>query len=70
MSLNIHFETLTTGMKAKLDPGYRSIVSRESIDYAATRSLLQSKFNERLPFISTQKRNGVIHIRMDKASKS
>ncbi len=68
MRLNIHFETLSSGMKAKLDPGYRISVSRESIDYAATRSLLQSKFNARLPFVSAPKRNGIIHERGNRYS--
>ena len=63
MSLNIHFETLSSGMKAKLDPGYRAVESRESIDYAATRSLLQSKFNARLPFVSGPKPSGIIYER-------
>ncbi len=63
MRLNIHFETLSSGMKAKLDPGYRISVSHESIDYAATRSLLQSKFNARLPFVSALKPNGIIYKR-------
>ena len=61
MSVNVHFETLSSGMKAKLDPGYRIMVSRKLIDYAAIRSPLQSKFNVRLPFVSAQKRNGIIH---------
>ena len=66
MIVNTHFETLSSGMKAKLDPGYRIIVSRESIDYTAIRSPLQSKLNVRLPFVSTQKRNGIIHMRSDR----
>ena len=66
MIVNTHFETLSSGMKAKLDPGYRIIVSHESIDYTAIRSPLQSKLNARLPFVSAQKRNGLIHMRSDR----
>ena len=59
MSMINHFEALTPGMRAKLDPKYRILKSRENADYSELiRELLQSNHNNDSPFTADKKTNG------------
>ena len=54
-----HFETLSAGMKARLDPTYRILQNQELADYyAKTRELLRNNLNVRLS--SAEKENKLV----------
>ncbi len=56
MSMMSHFETLTPGMKAILDPRYRILQRHEYINYyELMMDLLQSGRNMDLPFTAVRK---------------
>ena len=59
--MNIHFETLSPGMKAKLDPTYRILQSHEFTDYPAKmKELLQSSLSARLSSAIERKKTGTV----------
>ena len=59
--MSIHFETLSPGMKAKLDPTYRILQSQELTDYPAKmKELLQSSLSAHLSSAIERKLAGTV----------
>ena len=68
--MSIHFETLSPGMKAKLDPTYRILQSQEFTDYLAKmKELLQSSLSAHLSSAVERKKTGTVDTGADYRSK-